>query len=415
MTRTERNFYVVWAGYSFAQYFLSPVYVLFLLSRGCDLFQVNVVLAVFLLTTFMLEIPTGAIADHVGRKASFVLGCLVRTGAFALYAVAGSFADCLVAEVIDGVGFTLASGALDAWAVDGVRAEGDERATDRMFARAQVVTRVAMLGGGIASGHLGAWHMEACWVVAAAAFAVTALGGAVAMREPRLAHHAPHVSRPSFAANAALAVQTVRTNPVLRLLCILTAALGFASFPVWQTWQARLDDLTGAGPWLMGWVLALFQLVGLAGSAVLPRLLTRVGRVPVLCMAIAWRAVTLLLAARTARAAPVIAGLACGEATSGMTEPVLLGWTNEHVPAAQRATVLSIRSTCFTFGGAMGLVLLGLVSRTYGIPLVWSIAAVVLAATAVGSARLAGAGRLEVPGIALDVATPASKLAPPGA
>src|SRR5262245_30118550 len=133
MTRTERTYYVVFAGYTLAAYSIAPVYPLFLLSRGLDLFQINVVFAVYLVTVFLFEVPTGAVADRMGRKQSFLLSCLLRGVAYGLYARAESFADCLAAEIIDAIGTTLASGALEAWAVDGARADGDRRPPDRML------------------------------------------------------------------------------------------------------------------------------------------------------------------------------------------------------------------------------------------------------------------------------------------
>src|SRR6266566_1701062 len=79
MTRTERIFYLLFGGYSLAQFFLAPVYPLFLLSRGLDLLQINLILAIYLITVFVFEVPTGALADTAGRRFCFVLGCATRT------------------------------------------------------------------------------------------------------------------------------------------------------------------------------------------------------------------------------------------------------------------------------------------------------------------------------------------------
>ena len=380
MTRTERTYYVVSGGYNLAQFFLAPVYPLFLLSRGLDLFQVNVVLAVYLITVFAFEIPTGAIADRFGRKVSFLLACAVRMVAFTLYYFTESFTDCLLAELVDAVGTTLASGALEAWAVDGVRADGDRRPTDRMFARVEVITRASMIGGGIVCGYVGQASIDTPWLVAAALFGTTGLVGAFLMREPELPAGSHVAGAPaSLRANATAAIAAVRATPVLLLLCALTLAGAFATFPVWQMWTARMEVLSGEGPWLMGWILAALNLSALAGSALLPRLLGRLGRATVLAGASLWRALTLGLAAGATGFPPALAGLVLQESASGLTTPVLAAWSNEHIAPEQRATVLSVRSTFFTLGGAMGLVFLGLVARAYGIPWAWGLAAVALA------------------------------------
>jgi hypothetical protein len=51
-----------------------------------------------------------------------------------MYFHAQGFLDCVLAEAVDALGTTLATGALDAWAVDGIRAEGDTRPADSIWA-----------------------------------------------------------------------------------------------------------------------------------------------------------------------------------------------------------------------------------------------------------------------------------------
>src|SRR5579862_7526301 len=170
MTRTERTYYIVWSCYCFAFSFLMPVYPLFLLSRGLDLFQINVILAVFLITAFVFEVPTGALADRFGRKASFLLSCFIRMTAFTMYFFAHGFTGFLVAEGVDALGNTLANGALDAWAVDGMRADGAVQSADHFFARAQMVARTMMIISGIIGGYLAQRNIALPWLVAAASF-----------------------------------------------------------------------------------------------------------------------------------------------------------------------------------------------------------------------------------------------------
>src|SRR5207253_9414352 len=112
MTRTERTFYLLFGSYSLAQFFLAPVYPLFLLSRGLDFPQINLILAIYLITIFVFEVPTGALADVAGRRFSFVLGCATRTAAFVLYARARGSAVCVPYEFNAAVGTTLVGGAL---------------------------------------------------------------------------------------------------------------------------------------------------------------------------------------------------------------------------------------------------------------------------------------------------------------
>ena len=127
ITRTERTYYLIVALWSFPGWFMHPIYPMFLLSRGLDLFPD--------------QRHSGDLSDqHVcvrgpdGRRRrrlrpEDLVSALVRDPAGGVRAVLlrGRVLGCAVAEIIDAIGLTLATGALEAWAVDGARAEGDLR------------------------------------------------------------------------------------------------------------------------------------------------------------------------------------------------------------------------------------------------------------------------------------------------
>jgi len=367
MTRTARTYYLVYSLYSLSWSFIGPMYALFLLSRGLDLFEMSVVPAIYWIVSFLFEVPTGAFADLAGRKTSFLLSCVIRMIAFGLYAYADTFAAFAVAEFIDALGSTLASGALDAWAVDGMRGEGDARPMERFFARAQMLSRTAIIAGGLAGGYLAQRDMTLPWLAAAGAFAVTGLVAIVYMREVRPRAGDPRV-RPSLLHTVRDGLLAVRRAPVLLLLCGLTLAVTFATMPAQMYWQPRMTALTGEGAWLMGWIWALLNLATIAGSAVISPLLGRFGRETVLGAVVLWRGVMLAGAALATGFMPALTGILLMEMGFGVSEPLLQAWMNEHIAPEQRATVLSVRAMCFTLGGGTGLVCIGLVARGLGIP-----------------------------------------------
>jgi MFS family permease len=382
MTRTERTYYLVYGLYNVAWSFLGPVYALFLLSRGLDLFQISLVLATFLVTSFLFEVPTGVVADVFGRKVSVLASCVVRAVAFALYAISDTFAAFLFAEFVDAVGMTLATGALDAWAVDGMRAEGDRRSADRFFARAQMLARALMILSGLLGGYAASYDLRLPWIVGSLGFAATGVIAAVSMREtvrPAAAVSARRTLRQTLATG----IETVRGQPVAQLLCLLTLATGFAVMPVYQLWQPRMKDLSG-GIWVMGWIWVFLNLSGVIGSAVIPRLLRRFSRQHVLAAAAFWRAASVAVAALAVGFFPAVTGLLLQEMGFGLSDPLLQAWMNEQVDDEQRATVLSIRSMAFTFGGSAGLVVLGLVALGFGIPVAWLCSAAVIGLTLPG-------------------------------
>ena len=62
-----------------------------------------------------------------------------------------------------------------------MRAEGDRTPTGRFFARAQTLSRVVMVVGGVLSGYLATISFRLNWSVAAVGFAVTGVLAALLM------------------------------------------------------------------------------------------------------------------------------------------------------------------------------------------------------------------------------------------
>ena len=389
MTHTERTYYLVYALYCASWAFLTPAYPLFLLSRGLDLFEINVVFAVYLIGAFLFEVPTGAVADVVGRKVSFLLSCGIRSVAFIMYWYADGFVDCVVAEFVDALGTTLATGALDAWAVDGMRDEGSQRPADRVFARAFMYASPLMIVTGVIGGYLFDINPGLPWPCGAACFVTAGVTGLLLMREQRRPARPAHGVLRSWVATTRNGFATVRQAPVLLVLCLLTAAVAFAVMPAWHYWPARLQALSGTGTWLLGWVWALIALSGMAGNALMPRLVPRFRREPVLAIANMWRGSMLVLGALSSDFLFAALAVLCLQLVFGLSEPALQGWMNEHVGSEVRATVLSVRSMAFTLGGGAGLVCLGLLARSNGIPTAWLTAGVLVILAAPGFFLLA--------------------------
>jgi predicted MFS family arabinose efflux permease len=120
----------------FWMFFFSSVMTIFFTQwGGLDLFQVLLLNSWFFLWNFVLEVPTGALADRLGRKWSLVLGSLAGTVATLVYILKPDFRVFLVAEVIFAFAFTLHSGADDALAYDSLLALGKARDSKAFLGR----------------------------------------------------------------------------------------------------------------------------------------------------------------------------------------------------------------------------------------------------------------------------------------
>lgn len=99
---------------------------LFLMDRGLTLFEVNLIDSIVLLAVFLAEVPTGVLADRIGRKWAGVIGLFLHGLGEFLVLFGYSFQAFALMGAIIGVGFAFQSGAWESLIYDTLPAEGRE-------------------------------------------------------------------------------------------------------------------------------------------------------------------------------------------------------------------------------------------------------------------------------------------------
>jgi MFS family permease len=171
-------------------------------------------------------------------------------------------------------------------------------------------------------------------------------------------------TRPSLFTMVGAVLGAVRGHRVMRVICVLTLLGALAMMPVVMMWPPRLEALAGGSYWMLGKIWALLNLTAVIGAALAAFLAPRVRRDWLLTVIALWRGAFLAAAAAATAFTPVVGWLLLYEAGVAASEPIKNAWMNEHVRSELRATVLSVQGMCFTLGGALGLVMLGLLARS---------------------------------------------------
>ena len=90
---------------------IMPVVIPFFQENGLDMQQILFLQAAFSVSLILFEVPSGYIADVIGRKFTRVIGNIIVAIAVAFYATAYSFNEFLFVELLLGIGTSLISGA----------------------------------------------------------------------------------------------------------------------------------------------------------------------------------------------------------------------------------------------------------------------------------------------------------------
>ncbi len=396
-------YYATGALFTLATSVIWGVNTLFLLGAGLDLFQVMVVNAIFSAGQLVFEVPTGVIADTVGRKVSYLIGIAALFVSTLMYVGADrfgwGFAGFAVASALIGFGFTCQTGAVDAWLIDALDHIGYEMPREKVFARAGMLGGVAMLVGTLGGGFLGQADLALPYLVRAgillAAFALVF----VAMREIGFQPRPLKASR--FAEETRVIARAGATygwrNRAVRPLLFVSAFQGAFMLYFFYSSQPFALQLLGRSDlvWVAGALTALFGATGVVGNSLVGRVMrTRVGSDP--ARLLAWCAGATAVLTAVIGLLGVLAPAAGGTfwfagmvlifvafgIVFGIAGPVRQAFINRLIPAAQRATVLSI-DAFFGDGGAMvGQPALGWFATRTSIPLGYLVGSLLLAAAA---------------------------------
>ena len=154
----QRIYLVLLLGNTLAGSFIWGINTIFLLDAGLSNLEAFAANAFFTVGMVVFEVPTGIVADTVGRRASYLLGTVTLTVTTLLYVLLwelnAPFWEWAVVSMLLGLGFTFFSGAVEAWLVDALQATGFTGSLDSVFAKGQVVSGVAMLTGSVAGGYI---------------------------------------------------------------------------------------------------------------------------------------------------------------------------------------------------------------------------------------------------------------------
>ncbi|MFT2816711.1 MFS transporter [Leifsonia sp. A12D58] len=154
--RVQRIYLTLILGNTLAASFIWGINTLFLLDAGLSNFEAFAANAFFTAGMVIFEIPTGVVADTVGRKASYLLGTVTLSVTTWLYWMLwlwhAPFIWWAIVSVLLGLGFTFFSGAVEAWLVDALTSTGYTGSLEAVFGRGLVVTGIAMFAGSVLGG-----------------------------------------------------------------------------------------------------------------------------------------------------------------------------------------------------------------------------------------------------------------------
>jgi MFS family permease len=333
----------------FNMYFISAVIVPFFVGWGglkfSQIFYIN---AWFHFWSFLLEIPTGTIADFFGRRISLIYAPIVCIVGAIVYTSYPHIAIFLIGEVIWAVSYTLASGSDVALLYDSLKETGETKRSKAVISRLESFKLAGIVVGALLGAVIAKLiNARVAFLLMVIPFSISLII-ALSLKEPP-STDSPVEKKEPYLKILSSGVKYFAGHRILKILTLDMVVVNALSFMIIWFYQQLLIrsgvDIVYFG--VVHSAMAVGQILIISNFGVLERILGRKKRL-LFFSAIAAGCLFILLGLTTL-AAVVIPAIILAAGFGLSRGPLFTSYMNKFIPSNKRATILSTTSMFRTF------------------------------------------------------------------
>jgi MFS family permease len=370
----QRTYLLLMLGNTLAASLIWGINTIFLLDAGLSNLEAFAANAFFTGGMVIFEVPTGIVADTIGRRMSYLLGTVTLSASSLFYVllwqIEAPFWEWAIASLLLGLGFTFFSGAVEAWLVDALTATGYTGKLETVFGRGQIVTGAGMLGGSVAGGFIAEQiSLGAPFVLRGGILLVMFV---VAFRLMHDVGFTPEKGGRPLAEMRKIASNSIEYGwqvPAVKWLMVealFTGGVGIYAFYALQPYLLELYGDPHAYQ-IAGLAAAIVAGAQILGGIAAPRIRGLFERRTTALLVMAGASVvTLLLIGAVQSFWPVIGFTTVWGLLFAATMPIRQTYINGMIPSRQRATILSFDSMMSSTGGVWAQPVLGRAADVWG-------------------------------------------------
>lgn len=360
--------------------FWGPVLITSLMHLGkMSLSDIYYLEAIVLVGFIFLEIPSGALADLIGRKKTVVVGAGCQVVSRMLFAFMTSPIDVILANVIWMIGASITSGADSALIYDSLKLAGREGEYRNVEGRATGIYFGLVAFGSLATGFLADISLRLPAILSIPG-ALISFAAALGMKEPPAENRYSmreqiNIMRSGF-------VFVGRSKKILWIFGFMTM-IGVAS-KAWFFSYNPYFELVELDVVYYGMIFFILNGIAWHFSRSADGIGKRMGERNVIVLMVICVGLPIVLMGSFVSVA-LISMVFMQNVVRGLSKPFFSELLNRHIESKHRATVLSIQSA---FSGGMqflGFGVFGFVLASFGLPFALQALGIVVLALGAGS------------------------------
>jgi MFS family permease len=140
------------------------LWMIYLVSKGQSLFAVGLLESIFHITSFLMEVPTGAISDIYGRKVSRLLSRIIFIFSITLLLFANHFIFFAISFIFSALSYNLESGSGEALIYDSLKSLKKEKLYMKIFGKIEVSYQLSSTIALLIGGYLGTFNFNYAFI-----------------------------------------------------------------------------------------------------------------------------------------------------------------------------------------------------------------------------------------------------------
>lgn len=357
---------------------ITATWVIFLQRQhGLNYTQVTLIDVVFWLAVALGEVPTGAVADTIGRKVSLAIGTIIMAVSMVAWAFAPTVGLVTAAYGLLAIGHTFLSGADDAFFYESLKITGRSDEYIRLNGRKVALVIACTALGSLSSGVLAVVDLRLPFLAAMLCF-LTMFAVTLSFREPRHEATADEAKRLTYGQVLRQALHLMKVRPVLQISIFYLVLLGLSGVLLETVFLQPQALALGVPLAAIGVVVTGVHLLNILGSSTAYRVRSLLGESRVL-LAAPILMVLCLVALAAFQSLPALSFVGVVGLLTNLTRPLAMGRLQQEADDNVRATLLSLQALLFTLVVAVIEPTMGVIADRSGLPGAYFVLALILA------------------------------------
>jgi MFS family permease len=337
------------------------IWMIYLASKGMTLTQLGLLETIFHITSFFMEVPTGAVADIFGRKVSRISGRFLSLISVVLLLAANSFLWFAISFVFTALSYNLESGAGDALIYDSLKEIGEEEKYMKISGRKELFYQTAGIISFFVGGYLATKSYNMAFILTII-IAVITIAQSFTFKEPTMVRE--QVKKENiFIKQLMESIRVVIKNPKIGFLIIFVEIIMAFCTCIFFYLQNYLKG-NGYSEAIIGIIYAASSLAAALGATQTHRIEEKIKEqgmlliIPIITVACLW-------------------GIALSKyhyvffillmITESFIYVSTSDYINKMIPSENRATILSFASMAFSFFMITLFPLIGVIGDKYSL------------------------------------------------